>query len=517
MTPPADAVSGDGRAGDAPLGPIEAGTGAQRPAAHRRALADRLSLLLYAAITATAALATFLTIPILVRLLGLAGFGTWSLIEPIVYLGTALAVLGAEHGVMKQVAHDGGDVRRVVGELLPPCLVPLVVATLLAVLVALLAAGSIATALLVGAVAAVEGVLAFLMVAARASGRLVGFAVGQIGRTLLVLAGLALVLVVPRLAIDDVDEVLAVRLALVASTTVLVLGLLAPRFGWSWRRLADAVHYGSGILVTSLLSLALDVADRYAVGSMGDEAAVGAYVVHVKVAALVGQGVLMPFMLWFPTERFRHMRDADGGEAFFTTTAELFLLVLVIACGATFLAGPIVVATFAPEVTYAPGTLALVLLSMLAIGMTHPLNIGLLRPGQTHKNVYAIACGLTVLALLLLPLTALLGPLGAAAARAVGSVAFLVGIAWLSQRVDPVGFALLRMAAVVVAGMLAVAALQLALPGVGLPNVVLRTALFVALSAAIAAAWCTVGPGRAVGASVRDVAMALRPSRPSRA
>ncbi len=77
----------------------------------------RSRLVTYGAINAVAALATFLTVPVLVRLLGIAHFGVWSLVEPVVFFGTALRCSGSEHGAMKQIAYDGQDPRQVIGEI----------------------------------------------------------------------------------------------------------------------------------------------------------------------------------------------------------------------------------------------------------------------------------------------------------------------------------------------------------------------------------------------------------------
>ena len=77
----------------------------------------RSRLVIYGGINAIAALATFLTVPVLVRLLGIENFGLWSLVEPVIFFGTALALLGSEHGAMKQIAYEGQEAGRVVGEI----------------------------------------------------------------------------------------------------------------------------------------------------------------------------------------------------------------------------------------------------------------------------------------------------------------------------------------------------------------------------------------------------------------
>src|SRR5580698_8758817 len=91
-------------------------------------LAAGSRLAAYAAITAAAAFATFLTTPILVRSLGLKGFGSYSLLDPILVSAASVTLLGADHGVLKRIAYDRVDLREAIGAVLPLMLLVLALA-----------------------------------------------------------------------------------------------------------------------------------------------------------------------------------------------------------------------------------------------------------------------------------------------------------------------------------------------------------------------------------------------------
>jgi O-antigen/teichoic acid export membrane protein len=379
-------------------------------------------------------------IPVLIRLLGLDGFGIWTLLEPILLLGTAMAFLGADHGVIKQVAHDGAVMRDAAGALLVTGLVALAFTGAAVGFVAAYLTSDVPSGLLLGGLAMCEGMLALMAAAARASHALVPFALAQIGRTLaLYIVFVTLVYLVPGEE-WDVPGYLALRVGVLFLVLIAVLLSIGPRPAIDFARLTDAVRYGMPILVMSLLLLVMENVDRYFLGWHFDSITVGAYVVHVKLASVVGQGIIMPFSLWFAAERLRHMNAPGGGGAFFDRTA----LVLATACsafaGATFVAGSFIVPILAPDAPFDPVVLGVVLLSTVAMGMTYALNIGLLKPGFTHLNVYPVMAGLAVVLLSGALLAPSLGPAGAAAARMLGTVIFLLVVAAWSQTIHPVPF-----------------------------------------------------------------------------
>lgn len=440
-------------------------------------------LMHYALVNALAAAATFLLVPVLLRLFDVEEFGRWALIEPVLFFGTILVLGGVEHGAMKQIAYDGEDLRSVAGELATSG-APLLLAG--AALVSFAATPLVGqTGLLtLGAIIAIEGLIVLLLAAARAAGRIGAFAIGHIGRTALVLA------VALALHLDDpsrrwtVEGFLLLRVTVAAAVLVTLIALLRPKPRYSAARYRDALVYGAFILATSLLNMLMDVMDRYILARNSDIALVAAYTVHVKLASLVGQGVVMPFSLWFAAERLRHFNDEDGGAAFFNRVAIWLLIVSCFLIGTTLLAADVILSLMAPGIALDPPTLACLLAAAAAIGMSYALNIGLLKPGRTHLNLAGILVGLGVTAAASLALVDHLGPLGVAAAKLAGTICFAGTLAMLSFREHPVKFRFGTMLLIILATCAFIAAAGAATPWTGYLGAGLRVALFTVLTAA---------------------------------
>lgn len=437
----------------------------------------RSRLALYGAINAVAALAMFLAVPILVRLLGIANFGVWSLAEPVIFFGTALALLGAEHGAMKQIAYDDQHTGRVVGEIATTGFGLMLVSALTVYAVARTIVDT-GPALVIASLAISEGLLGLFTTAARAARAMVPFAVGQIGRTLVFCMALASALMLGGQETWQVGDALLLRLGINVLVLAAIIAIMRPHPGLSTDRLGDAMRYGSFILLTSLLTMALDTIDRYFVGWLYGVNAVGAYMVHVKLASVVGQGIVVPFSLWFAPERLRRIGDFDGGRQFFDRSALALTAICCLLAGATFLSGPFLVGLMAPGVAFDGVTLMATLVAASAIGLTYALNIGLLKPGYTQLNVLPIlaglAAGVPTSALLVGPL----GPEGAALGRLAGTLVFLVAVAWLSNRIHPVPFSYLAIVAMAVATILLSVGISHALPDTGMLGTIHRLIVF---------------------------------------
>lgn len=443
-------------------------------------------LMIYAGITIAAALSTFLTGPVMVRLLGLESFGTWSLIEPLVLTAAVLALLGIDHGLIKQISLDGGELRVALGRLLlPGAPVLLVIAIVAGTAIAFPLLGLHAAPALAALVAA-EALLGLLLFGCRAENRLGPYAVGQAGRTVLLLAALSALLLSTGPTPLTIMDVVLLRLVIVASLAVLLLGLLRPAPANDLAAYTDAVRYGGFILLTSLLAQITENSDRFLLAWFSDRELVGSYVVYVKLTAFVGQGITTPFMLWFPVERFRHLNDPDGGGDFFNAAAYVLLALMLGVAGGVALFGRELVSLFAPTLPYDAGTLIVLLMAIVITGMSYPLNVGLLKPGHTHRNLYPVGIGAVAMIVVGAVLIPELGPNGAALAKLIGAGVTLATLIILSQRAHPVAFSFGRM---LVLG-LGAAALMLLLgpgPGSGWP-LALRVGIFsVGMLATIAA------------------------------
>ncbi len=413
---------------------------------HRNGYGAFGRLMSYGLVTIVAAGATFLTVPVLIRLLGIDGFGLWSLIEPLILVGGVLVLLGSEHGAIKQIAYDRLAPGLAAGRLLMTA-APAAILIALAFFVGFRTFWDATLAVPAVLLMLAEGLLTLLTASCRAADRPAGYALGQGGRAALFLAILAPGFVWSPLAIDSVEGVAAARLAIAALLALGLAVILRARPGWAPRAYGDAVRYGGFILATGLLAMVVEAGDRYILAWFRDPMTVGIYVVHIKMAAIVGQGITTPFMLWFPVERFRHLQDADGGSAFFSAAAVLLLGMLLAVSGSVWLMGPLLMQLFAPGVGFDPVVSAYVLAATVAVGMGYPMNVGLLKPGLTHRNVYPSLLAALLSMALAVALVPSLGPTGAGVAKAVGAVAVLAMLTILSQRVHRVVFAYGRMMA----------------------------------------------------------------------
>ncbi len=447
---------------------------------------------IYAGVTASAAFSTFLAGPVLVRLLGIEAFGTWSLIEPLVLMAAAAALLGVDHGLIKQVSHDGNDLSPALGRLVPiglPVLLAVAGLAGIGIAVPVLGWGAVpALAVLI----VVEAVLGILLFGCRAANRLAPYAIGQAGRPAIFLLALGIVLALTWPTRLSLMDIVLFRLLAAGSLALLLVMILRP--GPLARRgaYADAVRYGGFILLTGMLAQVAESGDRFLLAWFGERADVGAYVVYVKLTAFVGQGITMPFMLWFPVERFAHLNDPDGGSAFFDQAAHLLLALMLTVAGMVGLAGHELVDLFAPGLAYDPWTLVLLIMAIVTVGMTYPFNVGLLKPGHTHRNLYPVGAGALAAIAIGAVLIPWLGLQGAALAKLGGAIVALGTLMVLSQRIHRVAFRHGRMVGLCL-GTAMLGTLLGADPLAGLPLAV-RLAMFLTGMAVVVG--LTAGRGR---------------------
>lgn len=412
-------------------------------------------LMAYAAITAAAAIATFLTTPILVRSLGLEGFGSYSLVDPVLVSAASIALFGADSGVLKTIAYDGVELREAIGAVLPFILLVFgIVAVAISLLSPHLTTISINSAAF-GILVPAEAMLLFLTTAFRASNRLVAFGIAQAGR-----AGLMLTFVVCLERVmgnvhAPVSAVIWIRLGVAALLVTIALIEVRPLLRFNWGAYRAGIRYGIFLVVTSGISAFQDNFDRYVIAGAASREAVGSYVVFIKVAAIVGQSVILPLMIWFPAERLRHIQDPDGGERFFRITAIVMLSLLLLVSGDVFLCGRQLVGLIGPGTKYDPSVLLFVLAAGVATGMAHPLNIGLFKPGMSHYNIYPVAIA-SIIGFVLARICVIQGGIASVAAvKAVAGLLAVLMIYFLSQRAHAIPIDFTRLASIVgIAGLL---------------------------------------------------------------
>jgi O-antigen/teichoic acid export membrane protein len=403
----------------------------------------------YFAVTTITAIARFFFVSLLIRNLGAAEFGRWSLFEPIVVVLSQLVLLGVNFGLIKQINQDRLSPVAVVRALFlagqPLSIGVSATVFLVSFRLGLSWPGPLFLALLIYT----ESIFLLLFSSYRASGSIGGFAVSSFLKVLAFLAVLVVALHYRLPMFHKAEDV--IFWSFWASLVGLSSGFLAVRllhfrqfFTRSrrpeshWRVYGDAVRSGLPLLATGLLAMAIEFAGRYILDSFIDRGQLATYVVYVKLSTIVEVLVITPFGLWWPTERFRWLESKDGGRRFFRAASVGMLAVLLVAAGVLWLASEWVVSWFGPGIPSNRHVALLLIFSMVARGMAYPLNVGALKEGKTHWNVYgALAAAVVNIALcfILIPRA---GIVGAAYATIASHICYTAFLTVISQRIHPV-------------------------------------------------------------------------------
>jgi O-antigen/teichoic acid export membrane protein len=428
------------------------------------------NIAIYGASTGFAAVLILAQTRVLWRSLTMADFGIWALADPLLLPLACLVLFGIDHAIVKQQQADGKPLRVVVGGML--------ISTLPATLLCLLVIGLVAefafnlpwtTALMltVGG----EALILMMQTAFRSTGATVPFAVLLVSRNLLYLALLA------GIGLATGPQPLSVGLVFyIRGACVITLGLVAivalrptPKFDWPAYR--DAIGYGFPLLITTFIYGVSDMTDRWFLAEFSGVVAVGLYSLHLKTAAIMAQAIVIPFGLWFPPERFRHVNDPDQGHAFFKRTAVVVALVCAYLSGCVWLARDIVLPLIAPGVVASPLVLACCLGGVTCLALSHAFNVGLLQPGHTGKNAYCTGYAVTATFLAACLLVPTYGMAGAAISRLIGGIVLVAVTAVLSYRVMPIAFPFGRIVVCFVAAVAAAWIIDRAMPAKGFWNV----------------------------------------------
>jgi len=415
----------------------------------------------YFAVTTISAIARFFFVSLLIRNLGAAEFGRWSLYEPVVVVLSQLALLGVNFGLIKQINQDKLTPFAAVRALFlagQPLLIAVAAAVfLISFRLGLAWPGPLFLALLIYT----ESIFLLLFSSYRAAGSIGGFAVSSFLKVLAFLTALVLALRYRLPTVHSAEDVIfwSFWASLVGlASGFLVVRLLhfrqfftpAMRRESHWRIYRDAVRYGLPLLATALLAMAIEFAGRYILDFYIDRGQLATYVVYVKLSSIMEVVIITPFGLWWPTERFRWLESRDGGRRFFRAVSVGMLAVLLVAAGILWLASEWVFSWFAPGIASNPHVALLLIFSMVARGMAYPLNVGALKEGKTHWNIYGALSAAVVNGALCFLLIPRFGILGAAYATLFSHICYAAFLTVISQRIHPVPLPYLTMLGLIV-------------------------------------------------------------------
>jgi len=387
-----------------------------------------------------------LSVPLLIAVLGQRGFASWSLLEPIIAIAAAIALLGAHHGHLHAIVGGRMSVVESFSQFFRRGAVPAVIvsAGIGAAAATLLGFEPISwEALALAALFLQEAMILLMQFQARALSQAVTYAA-----TIWIRSGLILTTL---LAAKRFELALSLQsyifVAFFVSAAVLFfvsVGRRAPikaafsEGGESHGAMTRHMAYGMPLVLASVLSVIVATGDRYVVDSMMSRDELPAYVVMAKLGGALSFASA-PINLWWPVARHRHSGDKDGGQAFFRAVTPVLFAYYIVAAAALWVACGLLVGRYAPGVAgFDPNALLILLVGGVALGMSAPLSIGTLAPGQTHWTIVAVAlsalAGLCS-AVLLIPTY---GYRGAASATLIAQLVNLVANYMLSQRVQPI-------------------------------------------------------------------------------
>lgn len=412
----------------------------------------------------------FLAVPFLLAVMGPQAFAQWAMLEPAVAVLAGFALAGVHyghlHGITTGQITPAAALRQVARFGLAPAVLVLVPGGLGAAW--FLAGGALsALGLLCIAYIALEAAILLLQFQARAMSDALAFAATVWMRS----GGIALGLLSFRYA--GVTLELAHYMGFMVLLDVAVLGLVGVRHRATLRAAMreqaparpawnEAVHYGLPIMLAAACAMLVANGDRYVVHALMPADQLPAYVVMAKLAGAMSFA-MAPLNLWWPVLRHRHVQDSDGGARFFGNAMPLLLAYYIVAASALWIASALVLRWYAPSVQgYDPRAMLLLLAGGIALGMSVPVNIGMLAPGKTHwvlVSVAVSACVGLALAFLLIPR---LGFVGAALATLLAQLASFGSVYTISQRLYPLRLANPGLGAVAGAGLALAALLWLA-------------------------------------------------------
>lgn len=414
--------------------------------------------------TATQSALAFFSVPLLVRGIGVAEFGRWSLIEPVAQLVAQCALLGLNQGAIRLISHDG---------LTPWAAVRLILRRIWPVLL-LAGVGTAAATLamdwlrpwaawLLGLFVLLEAVLALFLSSLRAGNRVAAFASGIVIRSAAILALLSAAIFAGVPAIHSAENVLGwwglVWLLAAGLLAILIVREKGPPGSAAQEALhfQNALRYGLPLLATVLFAFVTQYADRFLLSRFFNYEILGHYVIYLKIAAALNFLVL-PVQLWWPSARFQWVKRADGGASLFPRAALAGSALFLAAALGVWAVSPWLIRWFAPGVAFDGDAIFLLALAVALNGMAVFVNVGLLLPGRTHLNIPVSLIAAVSQIGLVSWLAPLYGVVGAALATVLTALINLVLQAIFSQRCYPLPFRFGLMGALFVAvAMIAVA------------------------------------------------------------
>jgi O-antigen/teichoic acid export membrane protein len=392
--------------------------------------------------------ALFLLIPFLVKYLGTSDFGLWSLSEIAIYFLTLVILAGMDVYLMREYWFLKSEPERklLVGTMLSMVIIwGTGIIILLTVVVVLFFKNGIffnqfdpALLILICAIGCSEVVFTLLLSIFRIQEKPFHFVFLSVGRMAMFM-GTAIFWMKTGAGLDGA---LAGRLT-AAIVFILVAWGMARKYvqmGFSSKYLRPWSNYGLPMVLFGLVFYILISADRYIVQVVAGLQAVAIYSFSYKIAASIDYLVTRPFGTDWAARRFWIATQAQperqyAQSAVFYTFIALWCALLVQA------AAPLLYKWFAPSV-YLQGlnALPILLVANIAMGLSYPLNVGIMLKDRTKLLVPIAICASVVYIIALLLLVPSNPIQGAAWATLLAYSTYTTGITIISLRLYPVNY-----------------------------------------------------------------------------
>lgn len=390
--------------------------------------------------------ASFIILPILILLIGPNSYGRYALLEPLVAMSAQFLLLGAHQGMIHAVCKEGKPARKIlISFIIKSHLFTLPALLVVYLVTASLLGSRILSALFVTALY-LESINLLCLTSVRALGLSWPYFFSVASRYLVFFAAVSMALAIyGRNKLNDIDAMLFLLLSVVSALLALLFFLTlrtkkddtgsAPTVHGS--DYLTAVKYGLPLVLSGLCQSIMSIADRYILAFFLLPAEISAYVVASKYANAMNL-VATPVNLWWPTARFQHLHDDDGGESFFSKSLSSLSALYFLVAASLIALSPYLLKLIGPGVDANPVIASILIVVSFCYSIQVILNVGLLSAGHTMKNT--IAAGVTAVIYMIACLSSVPfgGAYGAAGSGLLSALVFCVFTYRMSQAVMPI-------------------------------------------------------------------------------
>lgn len=403
----------------------------------------------------TAAVALFI-VPLLARILTPGDLETWILSESVLLVCGQFLTLGLGYGAVNEICKEGRDPKDIYAA--HSTLLRLAALMVLALALPIYLAFGISWAL-VALNGAVELYSSYLSYFSRAVRDIVKYFAVSVTRLVLPFSAASVVWA----GYVDLHPSLTLPFLLVtrfAGGTLVVLWIVksisktdsGSRHG-SREDVKNALRFGVPLVLAGGVTYLQDLMIRATLGLDKSNPTLIQYYVHLKVAAIVSNLIVVPFGLWWASERFRLMaRGAPAFEKEVSVVAWSTVTAFGLSAGLLYSLLSIAVNFFNPAISASGVLYMLILVPMFLQVLSSITNAGLMQAGQTGKVALVQGFSSALVIALAIPVFHVCGIRGVLALLCFGALVSFSSQFYLSTKKYPVRYPILSSLLLLAAG-----------------------------------------------------------------